>query len=96
MSFWGALISILKSKKRNARIICVGLDNSGKSTIVNALKSSSKQSEHIVPTVGFSVEKIQSTQVRYNVTDMSGQVDFTFRQVYCTIDLQFVSSSKQL
>lgn len=48
-------------KKKEASILCVGLDNSGKTTIINRLKPPDTQHQDIVPTVGFNVDKFNST-----------------------------------
>lgn len=58
---------------KQAQVLCVGLDNSGKSTIINQLKPKDTQAEDIVPTVGFTVEKFKSPAVNFTVFDMSGQ-----------------------
>ena len=54
-------------------MIVVGLDNSGKSTIINKLKPEASQSHSIVPTVGFSVETVTHPGMRFTMFDMSGQ-----------------------
>jgi ADP-ribosylation factor-like protein 6 len=38
-------------------ILVLGLDNSGKTTILNQLKPPESQSSNITPTVGYTVEK---------------------------------------
>lgn len=48
-------------KKKEASILCLGLDNSGKTTIINKLKPDKSQSTDIVPTIGFTVEKVSMT-----------------------------------
>jgi ADP-ribosylation factor-like protein 6 len=45
------------SKVQKAQIIIVGLDNSGKSTMINKLKPDKYQQVDIAATVGFKVEK---------------------------------------
>lgn len=60
MGLFDALAGILKMKKEEISIVVVGLNNSGKSTIVNHFKSPERRSTITVPTVGFSVEKFQS------------------------------------
>ena len=57
MGFMDKLFGWLKSKKKEARILCVGLDNSGKTTIINQLKSQNLRAIDVPPTVGFQVEK---------------------------------------
>ena len=60
-------------RKREANVIIVGLDNSGKSTIINQLKSSDTRQHDIVPTIGFNVEKFATKTLSFTVFDMSGQ-----------------------
>ena len=55
MGFLDKLSSVFGNKKREANILCVGLDNSGKTTIINKLKPEKTQTTDIVPTVGFAV-----------------------------------------
>ena len=61
------------SKRNAANIVVVGLDNSGKTTIINRLKPREAQASNIVPTVGFTVEKFQSKSLQLVAFDMSGQ-----------------------
>merc|ERR1712083_1020529 len=61
-----------KSNKKQARIVVVGLDNSGKTTFLNCLKPK-KASLETVPTVGFSTEEFQKHGVNFCAFDMSGQ-----------------------
>ncbi|KAG7222344.1 hypothetical protein INR49_016299 [Caranx melampygus] len=42
--------------KKEVNVLCLGLDNSGKTTIINQLKPSNAQAQDIVPTIGFSIE----------------------------------------
>ena len=58
MGFLDKLAAIFGGKKREASILCLGLDNSGKTTIINKLKPDKSQSSDIVPTIGFTVEKV--------------------------------------
>ncbi|XP_075910524.1 ADP-ribosylation factor-like protein 6 [Petromyzon marinus] len=67
------LASWLGVRRRELQVLCVGLDNSGKTTIVNHLKPASAQSQDIVPTIGFSVEKFTTASLSLTVFDMSGQ-----------------------
>lgn len=59
--------------KEEANILVVGLDNSGKTTILNQLKSEDYRSMDIVPTIGFNVEKLQTKHLTITAFDMSGQ-----------------------
>ncbi|KAM4730813.1 ADP-ribosylation factor-like protein 6 isoform 6-T6 [Anableps anableps] len=58
-------------RKKEVNILCLGLDNSGKTTIINQLKPSNAQ--EIVPTIGFNIEKFKSSSLSFTVFDMSGQ-----------------------
>jgi len=60
-------------KKKEVNVLILGLDNSGKTTIINHLKPEESQQNDIVPTIGFSVEKFQSKNLSFTVFDMSGQ-----------------------
>lgn len=60
MGLFQKLASILGVKKREVNVLVIGLNNSGKTTIVNRCKNEDERIAEIVPTVGFSVEKFQS------------------------------------
>lgn len=57
---------------RKVNILLVGLDNSGKTTILEKLKPKNQQSSDVAPTVGFSVEEFSQEGLRFTVFDMSG------------------------
>ncbi|XP_028671743.1 ADP-ribosylation factor-like protein 6 [Erpetoichthys calabaricus] len=73
MNLFHKLSNWLRLKRQEANVLCVGLDNSGKSTIINQLKPSSAQTQDIVPTIGFCVEKFSTSSLTFTVFDMSGQ-----------------------
>ncbi|GAB6018463.1 ADP-ribosylation factor-like protein 6 [Chamberlinius hualienensis] len=60
-------------RRKEVDILVVGLDNSGKTTILNYLKAENKRSLEIVATVGFNVEKFKHEQLNFTAFDMSGQ-----------------------
>lgn len=60
MGLFDKLVSLLKIKKEQINILVAGLNNSGKSTIVNHFKNPDEKSSITVPTVGFSIERFQS------------------------------------
>jgi ADP-ribosylation factor-like protein 6 len=60
MKFWDSFLTWLKIKKKEANILIVGLDNSGKSTVVQYFQTGGKRTEVTVPTIGFKVEKFKS------------------------------------
>jgi len=54
------LADLIKIKKDKMTILVLGLNNSGKSSIINHFKKSSEQTSIVVPTVGFMVEQFYS------------------------------------
>lgn len=60
MGFFDKLANFLGLKKKECSVLVVGLDNSGKSTILNHFKPDEEKYHNIVPTVGFTVEKFKS------------------------------------
>ncbi|XP_033112877.1 ADP-ribosylation factor-like protein 6 [Anneissia japonica] len=73
MGIFDFFSNLFGSNKKQAQVLCIGLDNSGKTTIINQLKPKDAQAEDIVPTIGFTVEKFRSLSVNFTVFDMSGQ-----------------------
>ncbi|XP_028967738.1 ADP-ribosylation factor-like protein 6 [Galendromus occidentalis] len=73
MGLLDRLVVFLKIKKRQASVLVVGLDNSGKSTILNHFKPDEQKSIEIVPTIGFSVETFKIKNLNLTAFDMSGQ-----------------------
>lgn len=73
MGFFDKLANILGIKKRECNVLVVGLDNSGKSTILNHFKPDDQKHSDIVPTVGFNVERFKNRNVGFTAFDMSGQ-----------------------
>uniref|UniRef100_A0A8B9W2P3 ARF like GTPase 6 n=1 Tax=Bos mutus grunniens TaxID=30521 RepID=A0A8B9W2P3_BOSMU len=73
MGLLDRLSGLLGLKKKEVHVLCLGLDNSGKTTIINKLKPSNAQSQDIVPTIGFSIQKFKSSSLSFTVFDMSGQ-----------------------
>merc|ERR1712112_728021 len=68
------LLSILKKLKKNekeARILVLGLDNSGKTTILKKL--SEEDITHIMPTQGFNIKSLVHEGFKLNVWDIGGQ-----------------------
>lgn len=62
----------LGTSRPPAKMIIVGLDNSGKSTVINYLKPKKIQTQETVPTVGFNVENFKHGSLKFTVWDMSG------------------------
>lgn len=73
MGIFDALAKWLGLKKKEANVLVVGLDNSGKTTIINQLKPAESKAHDIVPTIGFTVEKFSGKALSFTAFDMSGQ-----------------------
>ncbi|XP_068210694.1 ADP-ribosylation factor-like protein 6 [Palaemon carinicauda] len=73
MGMFDKLAFFLGLKKREASVLVIGLDNSGKSTMLNHFKTEDQKTTEIVPTVGFNVEKFKAKNVGFTAFDMSGQ-----------------------
>ncbi|GBM86820.1 ADP-ribosylation factor-like protein 3 [Parasteatoda tepidariorum] len=69
------LLSLLRKLKsapdRELRILLLGLDNAGKTTILKKLAS--EDVTHITPTQGFNIKSVQSEGFKLNVWDIGGQ-----------------------
>mmetsp|Transcript_57258 Transcript_57258/g.105823 ORF Transcript_57258/g.105823 Transcript_57258/m.105823 type:complete len:181 (-) Transcript_57258:76-618(-) len=68
------LLSILKKMKKDekeARILMLGLDNAGKTTILKKL--SEEDITHVMPTQGFNIKSILHEGIKLNVWDIGGQ-----------------------
>uniref|UniRef100_A0A1I7SR08 ADP-ribosylation factor-like protein 3 n=1 Tax=Bursaphelenchus xylophilus TaxID=6326 RepID=A0A1I7SR08_BURXY len=69
------LLNILKKFKnqqgRELRILLLGLDNAGKTTILKKLAS--EDVTHITPTQGFNIKSVMADNVKLNVWDIGGQ-----------------------
>ena len=56
---------------RDTRILMVGLDMAGKTTVLYKLKLN--EALHTIPTVGFNVEELEYKQLRMTIWDIGGQ-----------------------
>merc|ERR1712113_47862 len=57
--------------KQEMRILMVGLDNAGKTTVLYKLKLG--EVIHTIPTIGFNVEQVQYKNINFTVWDVGGQ-----------------------
>ncbi|CAG9803757.1 unnamed protein product [Chironomus riparius] len=75
MVFGKMFMKILSKDKRSKQIsiLIVGLNNSGKSTIVNYFKNKDDRKFISVPTIGFNVEHFENQGVSFTAFDFSGQ-----------------------
>lgn len=61
----------VRAKEREMRILILGLDNAGKTTIVKRLKGEDVTT--ISPTLGFDINTLQFGQYKLNLWDVGGQ-----------------------
>lgn len=57
-------------------LVLCGLDNSGKSTILNSLKPEEQRTTNISATIGYNVETFQKGKVKFTAFDMGGAKKF--------------------
>lgn len=57
MGLFDRLANLLGLRRKEVNVLVVGLNNSGKSTVINHFKREEDRCLDIVPTVGFNVEK---------------------------------------
>ncbi|KAJ0753844.1 putative small GTP-binding protein [Helianthus annuus] len=66
-----SIIRKIKRKEKEMRILMVGLDNSGKTTIV--LKINGEDTSVISPTLGFNIKTMTYDKYTLNIWDVGGQ-----------------------
>ena len=64
-------LKALKKKAQEAKILVLGLDNAGKTTILKAM--SHEQISNIQPTQGFNIKSLMQDGFKLNVWDIGGQ-----------------------
>lgn len=67
------LRSLYKSRDKELRILLLGLDNAGKTTILKTMAEESSDIHEVKPTLGFNVKAVQSPGFKLNVWDIGGQ-----------------------
>merc|ERR1712147_611167 len=65
------LLRTLKKSEKEARILVLGLDNAGKTTILK--KMSEEDVSTIMPTQGFNIKSLTQDGFKLNVWDIGGQ-----------------------
>ena len=68
----------------NKKVLFLGLDNAGKSTILFQLKDN--QFKDTVPTVGLNVEQIKYRGLNYTLWDVSGQATRLWKHYFDKIN----------
>merc|ERR1711998_702020 len=66
-----SLLRKLKKSEKEVRILMLGLDNSGKTTILKRL--SDEDITHVTPTQGFNIKSLLHEGFKLNVWDIGGQ-----------------------
>ncbi|KAK5976289.1 hypothetical protein GCK32_019331 [Trichostrongylus colubriformis] len=73
MGFLSTLSQILGVGRKQVNVIVVGLDNSGKTTMLNYLRTPETRTSQIAPTVGYSVTNFTTESFSFTAFDMAGQ-----------------------
>ena len=62
------------SSKNQKHLLVLGLDNSGKTTIINSLLPANQRDSDVVPTVGFAIQRVRipGSGLTASCIDMSG------------------------
>ncbi|VDK62268.1 unnamed protein product [Onchocerca ochengi] len=71
MGLLGLIRKFKNQPGKEFRILLLGLDNAGKTTILKNLAS--EDIRHITPTQGFNIKSVVSDDVKLNVWDIGGQ-----------------------
>jgi len=66
------LFSKKKNNKKECKILLLGLDNAGKTSILKCLANESIKT--ISPTKGFNVKIVQNEFVKFTIWDLGGQL----------------------
>jgi ADP-ribosylation factor-like protein 3 len=67
---------------QEARILVLGLDNAGKTTILKKL--SDEEITHIMPTQGFNIKSLSKEGFKLNVWDIGGEREVLVMTSLCT------------
>ena len=71
-----SLLRKLKKSDREARILVLGLDNSGKTTILKCMCD--EEISHVMPTQGFNIKSVMQNDFKLNVWDIGGTSNSPF------------------
>ena len=74
-----AFSAFMRMQGRDVRILMVGLDAAGKTTILYQLKLG--EQVHAIPTVGFNVEEVKYKNLTFTMWDVGGQK--LLRNMWC-------------
>ncbi|XP_002157516.2 ADP-ribosylation factor-like protein 2 [Hydra vulgaris] len=65
------ILKKMKEKEKEMRILMLGLDNAGKTTILK--KFNGEDIDTISPTLGFNIKTLEHNQFKLNIWDVGGQ-----------------------
>uniref|UniRef100_A0A7N0V4Q8 ADP-ribosylation factor-like protein 8B n=1 Tax=Kalanchoe fedtschenkoi TaxID=63787 RepID=A0A7N0V4Q8_KALFE len=83
MGLWDSLLNWLRSFKQEMELSLIGLQNAGKTSLVNAIATGA-YSEDMIPTVGFNMKKVTKGNVTIKLWDLGGQRRFrSMWERYC-------------
>jgi len=91
MGLFDRLANLLGLRKKEVNVLVVGLNNSGKSTVINNFKREDDRCIDIVPTVGFNVEKFAcklNSEQRWNTPKMPDSSTFNVAFTYLLLHLR--------
>ncbi|KAH7825479.1 Arl3b [Monocercomonoides exilis] len=71
MGFLSFFFSLFKPKKETLRLLFLGLDNAGKTTILNAMSDLPVQT--VAPTQGFNMKTVDHSKYQLKCWDLGGQ-----------------------
>ncbi|XP_064382426.1 uncharacterized protein LOC135331263 [Halichondria panicea] len=66
-------LSELRKPTRKLRILLLGLDNAGKTTILKVIAKETQDKDQVEPTRGFNIKSVNSSGFRLDVWDIGGQ-----------------------
>jgi ADP-ribosylation factor-like protein 3 len=78
---------------REARLLILGLDNSGKTTILRKL--SNEDISIVMPTQGFNVKSLSHASLKFNVWDVGGEMIYSFCPYIAAYSSYFVHTIGQ-
>jgi len=71
LSQFATRAAALFANVKDARLLLVGLDNAGKTTLLYKFKHG--EAVQTIPTIGFNTEEVQYKNIRFNMWDVGGQ-----------------------
>lgn len=76
MGLWKKIKNVFGIGRKKANIVLVGLDNSGKTTVLNRMMPSKGVKTETTPTIGYSLEEFRRGNIRFTAYDMGGGSQF--------------------